>query len=104
MELPKGVTIQNANEKTHVFEVLRNIYGGKDAGRQWFLRLRGKLLSIGSQAVSQSMNASFTVGRVVFVLYTDDSIIMGPDKAEIDALIEKMKQSGLDLTGGRGAC
>ena len=46
----------------------------------------------------QSMNAIFYCGRVVFVLYTDDSIIMEPDEAEIDALIEKMKQSGLDLT------
>jgi hypothetical protein len=80
-----------------VFEVLRNIYGGKDAGRQWFLHLCGKLLGIGFKQ-SEIDECIFYCGKMVFVLYTDDSIIMGPDEAEIDALIEKMKQSRLDLT------
>ena len=102
VELPKGVTIQGVNAETHVFEVLRNIYGGKDAGRQWFLHLRGKLLSIGfkQSAIDECL---FYCGNVVFVLYTDDSIIMGPDEAEIDALIEKMKRNRTRSHGGRQA-
>ena len=47
VELPKGITIKGVNSSTHVFEVLRNIYGGKDAGRQWFLHLKKHLLDIG---------------------------------------------------------
>ena len=96
-ELPKGIKIQNADSKTHGFEALRSIYGGKDAGRQWFLYLCGKLLDIGFKQ-SEIDEFIFYCGKVVFVLYTDDSIILGPDETEIGALIEKMKQSGLDLT------
>ena len=46
VELPKGITIGGASSSTHVFEVLRNIYGGTDAGRQWFLHLKKHLLDI----------------------------------------------------------
>ena len=97
VELPKGITIQGISSKTHVFEVLRNIYGGKDAGRQWFLHLKKHLLDIGFTQ-SQHDKCLFYCGTVIFILYTDDSIILGPDEAEIDNLIDKMKQAGLDLT------
>ena len=30
-----------------VFEVLNNVYGGKDAGGQWYLHLKSKLELIG---------------------------------------------------------
>ena len=80
-----------------MFEVLRNIYGGKDAGRQWFLHLKKHLLDIGFTQ-SQHDECLFYCGNVIFILYTDDSIILGPDEAEIDSLIDKMKQAGLDLT------
>jgi hypothetical protein len=43
-------------------------------------------------------NIYFYCGNVVFVFYTDDSIIFGPDTAEIHSLINKMKAAGLDLT------
>ena len=82
VELPKGIKIQNVDSKTHVFEALRNIYGGKDAGRQWFLYLCGELLDIGFKQ-SENDECIFYCGKVVFVLYSDDSIIMGPDKAEM---------------------
>jgi hypothetical protein len=89
VELPKGLEIEGASNATHVFEVLRNIYGGKDAGRQWFLHLKKKLLEVGFEQ-SQFDECLFYCGNVVFILYTDDSIILGPDEAEIDSPIEKM--------------
>jgi hypothetical protein len=80
-----------------VFEVLRNIYGGKDAGTQWFLHLKKHLLDIGF-VQSQHDECLFYCGNVIFILYTDGSIILGPDEAKIDSLIDKMKQACLDLT------
>jgi hypothetical protein len=34
----------------------------------------------------------------MYVLYTDDSILAGPDQAEMDKWIDDMKKVGLDLT------
>ena len=44
---------------------------------------------------SQHDECLFHCGTIIFILYTDDSIILGPDEAEIDSLIDKMKQAGL---------
>lgn len=35
---------------------------------------------------------------IVYVLYTDDSIIAGPDKAKVDQVIEEIKKAKLDIT------
>ena len=70
VELPKGLEIEGASNATHVFEGLRNIYGGKDAGRQWFLHLKKKLLEVGFEQ-SQFDECLFYCGNVVFILYTD---------------------------------
>jgi hypothetical protein len=47
VELPNGIEIEGTKSVSHVFEGLRNIYGGKHARRQWFLHLRKILLEIG---------------------------------------------------------
>jgi hypothetical protein len=36
--------------------------------------------------------------NVLYILYTDDSILMGPDAKKLDAIIQEMKDVGLDLT------
>jgi hypothetical protein len=43
------------------------------------------------------MNVYFYKGTSVFVLYTDDSILAGPDSKELDCIIKQMKV-GLSLT------
>jgi hypothetical protein len=40
----------------------------------------------------------FYKGNVLYVLYTDDLILAGPDKKEIDQVIEEMRQAELDFT------
>ena len=48
MKLPKGISIPGMeNPEDWVLEVHKNIYGGKDAGCQWYLHLAGKLIDIG---------------------------------------------------------
>ncbi len=37
-------------------------------------------------------------GKAIYVLYTDDSILTGPDLKELDKIIDNMKKVGLDLT------
>ena len=36
--------------------------------------------------------------RSLYVLYTDDSILAGPDESELNQIIQDMKRTGLKLT------
>jgi len=40
----------------------------------------------------------FYRGRVIYVLYTDDSILAAPTKAEVDKAIQDIKGAGLNVT------
>jgi Reverse transcriptase (RNA-dependent DNA polymerase). len=40
----------------------------------------------------------FYKGNILYVLYTDDSIIAGPNKEEIEKVIESIKSTGLNIT------
>jgi hypothetical protein len=40
----------------------------------------------------------FYRGQVMYVLYTDDSILAGPDKKELDKVVKDMKKAKLDIT------
>jgi hypothetical protein len=39
----------------------------------------------------------FYNGKVMYVLYTDDSILAGPDKDEINRVIEDIRKAKLDI-------
>ena len=56
-----------------------------------------KLKEVGFK-VSTIDECLFYKGTSVFVLYTDDSILAGPDSKELDCIIKQMKKVGLNLT------
>jgi hypothetical protein len=35
---------------------------------------------------------------MMYVLYTDDSVLAGPDQKEIEQTVQQMKEDGLDIT------
>ena len=83
--------------KEYVLEVRKNIYGGKDAGHTWNKYLVSKLRKIGFEP-SKADECVFYKGQVMYVLYMDDSIIVGPDERELQNVIQQMKHVGLDIT------
>ena len=88
MKLPKGIHVEGVDDpRDYVLEVLRNMYGGKDAGRNWYLYLKGKLESIGFQR-SAFDECVFYRGTCMYVLYTDDSILAGPSEEELEQAIQ----------------
>jgi hypothetical protein len=102
MHIPKGFEVtgygihqDNAHEL--ILKIHKIIYGGKAAGRIWNQCLVKKLKKIGFTQ-SKVDECVFFHGEVVYVLYTDDSILAGPDKAEIDHIIQLMRNVGLNLT------
>ena len=98
MKLPAGITLgPNQDPKDYVFKVHRNLYGQKNAGRVWNDYLVDKLLKIGFKQ-SKIDRCVFYHGNVMYALYTDDSILAGPDPKEIDKIIQKMRDIKLDIT------
>jgi Reverse transcriptase (RNA-dependent DNA polymerase) len=98
MEIPPGFSANVRKAPSlYVLSVLKNIYGSKQAGRVWNQHLVDKLLSIGF--VQSALDPCvFYKGRAMYVLYTDDSILAGPDEAELDAIIAEIQATGLKIT------
>ena len=97
MEIPKGVTIDNKNPKDHVLHVKKNLFGQPQAGRVWNQHLTKKLKEVGFQQ-SEHDECLFFRGSCIYVLYTDDSILTGPDEKEMDKVMADLKKAGLKLT------
>ena len=79
MHIPKGITLEGGDPSDHVLEIKHNVYGQKQAGRVWNQHLVRKLQSIGF-AQSKINQCVFYKGRIIYVLYTDDSVLAGPCK------------------------
>ena len=98
MKVPRGFVIPGStSQDEYVLKIRKNIYGQKQAGRVWNKHLVTKLKSAGFKQSSID-DCVFYRGSSIYVLYTDDSILAGPDERELDSIIEDMKASGLVLT------
>jgi hypothetical protein len=97
MKIPRGFEIPGSEPGEYVLKIDRNIYGGKAAGRVWNKHLVERLTQIGFKQ-SKIDHCLFYRGQSVYVLYTDDSILAGPNEAELDQIIDDMKGVGLKLT------
>jgi hypothetical protein len=102
MEVPKGFVIKDGDpEGDYVLQVHQNIYGQKQAGRVWNHFLVERLIQVGF-VQSQHDPCVFYHGKSTYIIYTDDSILAGPDEQELDAIIQKMKNVGLKITCAGG--
>ncbi|KAI2502092.1 hypothetical protein MHU86_12322 [Fragilaria crotonensis] len=100
MKVPAGMELEDdSNPNDFVLKIHRNIYGQKQAGRVWNQYLVRKLvkdLGFQQSAVDECV---FYRGSTLYVLYTDDSLLAGPDKKEIDKIIDELqKKAKLSIT------
>ncbi len=89
IDIPKGFTF-NSSRQMHCLKLLKNLYGQKQAGRTWHLHLHQGMLDLGV-IQSEVDDCIFYRGNVIFMVYVDDAIFMGPDWSAIDNCIEDMK-------------
>jgi hypothetical protein len=96
MELPFGIQLKHGNSKDYVLKLLRNLYGQKQAGRVWNGFLVEKLRSIG---FTQSLidECVFYRDDVIFIVYVDDGIFVGPDLGKLDGIVTELRNIGLDV-------
>jgi hypothetical protein len=100
MKIPAGMErMDGSNPSDYVLKIHRNIYGKKQAGQVWNQYLVRKLvkdLGFQQSAVDECV---FYRGSTLYVLYTDGRLLAGPDKAEIDRLIDELqKKAKLSIT------
>ena len=93
MKIPKGFQIDEGDSKDYVLKLHRNVYGTKNAGRTWNKYLVDKLVNQVGFVQSKVDECVFYKGNTMYVLYTDDSIIAGPDQNEIDDIIKQIEKN-----------
>ena len=98
MEIPKGMEIKGKDKNKYALKIHKNIYGQKQAGRVWHKFLTDKLINEVGFKRSRVDECVFYRGGVMYILYTDDSILAGANRAEVQKAIEDIKKAGLKIT------
>ena len=98
MEIPRGMRVKGGKREDYVLKLHRNIYGQKQAGRVWYKYLSSKLTNEVGFQKSKVDEGVFYRGWVMYVLYTDDSILAAPTKKEVDDAISDIQKAGLNIT------
>jgi hypothetical protein len=93
MKVPSGVELEDGSDpRKYVLQIHRNIYGQKQAGRVWNKYLVTKLVKELGFKQSKVDECVFYRGKTLYVLYyTDDSLLAGPDKGEIEKVINDLQ-------------
>ena len=84
------------NNKDHALKIKNNIYGQKQSGRVWNQYLVKRLRKIG---FTQSLYdpCVFYRGKVIYLIYTDDSILVAPTETLINKCIADIRKTGLQI-------
>ena len=98
MAIPAGYKIENGENRDYALKLHGNTYGQKQAGRVWFQHLTQRLIKEVGFKQSKIDECIFYKGSVIYVLYTDDSILTGPNKKEIEQIVKDIQAANLNIT------
>ena len=96
MELPKGFNTIDGDGRTYVLQLLKSLYGQKQAGQVWNHHLNNALRQVGLKQ-SADDECVWYQDKTIFFYYVDDGIFMGPDSGTIDKAIKDVARSRLDI-------
>ena len=91
MAIPAGFGV-SGNRKDYVLKLRKNLYGQKQAGRVWNQHLHAGLTEKLGFIQSEVNPCVYYRGLLIFLLYTDDSILISPDDSEIDRTVEELSK------------
>jgi hypothetical protein len=96
MELPTGIHTKHRNSKDHVLKLLTNIYGQKQAGCVWNSYLVAKLWE---SNFKQSLidDCIFYQDDIIFIVYVDDGIFLGPLDQQLPDIINELRNLKLSI-------
>lgn len=90
MELPAGFEIPGSPKRETVLKLIKNLYGQKQAGRVWYKYLAEGLRTKCGFTQSENDPCVFWRNSSVLVIYTDDTILTGPDPAELAIVVKDL--------------
>jgi hypothetical protein len=96
MELPAGVNpvdVSDENRRRYVLKLNKSLYGLKQAGYNWFEKLREGLITR-NFIQSQVDKCVFFRKDCIVLTYVDDCIILGKTLADVDAVISSLHVGG----------
>jgi hypothetical protein len=96
MELPTGIHTKHRNSKDHILKLLANIYGQKQAGHMWNSYLVIKLREINFKQ-SFIDNCVFYRDDVIFIVYVDNGIFLGPSDQQRHDIINELRNLKLSI-------
>jgi hypothetical protein len=96
MELPQGIRVAEGDSMDCVLKLLKNIYGQKQAGQVWNEYLVEKLISLRYKA-SMIDDCVFFRGDIIFMVYVDNGIFLGPDDEKLQTAICEIQEAGLNI-------
>ncbi|KAL7477715.1 hypothetical protein ACHAW6_003505 [Cyclotella cf. meneghiniana] len=96
MEYPKEIEAHHGSSKDHILLLLSNLHGQKQADRIWNSYLVEKLCSIGFQPMLIA-ECAFFHDDVIFIVYVDDGIFLGPNNQNLTNIIHAISEASLDI-------
>ena len=98
-DIPRGFEmIDGLSTKDYALLLHGNVYGQKQAAHVWNKYLTKCLVTKAGFIQSRVDECVFYKGNVIYVLYTDDSILFAPTQKEVDNCIADIKAAGLNIT------
>ena len=94
VEMPKD--FGDSKGRDMVLKLKKSLYGTKQAPRTWFLKLK-QCLEMQGFHQSELDPCLFIHPDMVYIVYVDDSILIGRDRSKIEAMIADLSTE-LDLT------
>jgi hypothetical protein len=79
MLIPKGFEVDGGNTQDFVLQLHKYVYGQKQAGRVWNQYLVNKLTKELKFEQSKVDECVFYHGKTMYALYTENSILAGPN-------------------------
>ena len=90
IDIPKGCKINKEDNNKWALKLINNIYGQKQAGRVWNNYLIEELTKQVGFHQSKYDPCILWKGEVIIVIYTDDTIVTGPNDKQVDEEIERI--------------
>ena len=97
-KVPASFEVEGGKKGEYALKLHMNVYGKKQAGRVWYKYLTQKLLEELGFEMSQVDECVFYRGKTVYIIYTDDFILAGPDPEEIEQVLTYLKKANLEVT------
>ena len=95
MEQPKMFTIKG--KKHSVCQLKKNLYGLKQALRQWYKKFDSFMVEHGYDRTASNhyvfVKKFFDGEFIILLLYVDDMLVVGCDTSKIDKLKKKLSKS-----------